>query len=117
MDAMSNASFINRIAAGELLPCPKCGAVNKGKRNKCFFCGADFCSTPDGVALQPADSSVTDAVRDKPQADPAKAGAAAGADAQAAPPAKPYVEPPCAFAKGLPEWSVEPPQMAVRRRR
>ena len=31
-------------------------------------------------------------------------------------PVKKYVEPSAAFAEGLPEWSIEPPQVVVRRR-
>ena len=35
MDAKSKANFINSVAAGTNIPCPKCGASNKADSKFC----------------------------------------------------------------------------------
>lgn len=95
MDAKSRANFINSVAAGKEIPCPKCGASNKADSKFCISCGAEI-TVPQTVA------------NNKPAFEQAKETAA---------PAKAprYVEPSNVFAKGLPEWSIEPPQVMIRR--
>ena len=39
MDAKSKANFINSVAAGTNVPCPKCGASNKADSKFCISCG------------------------------------------------------------------------------
>lgn len=94
MDAKSKANFINSVAAGTDIPCPKCGTSNKADSKFCISCGAELIvpKADDAPAFAPA--------QETPVA-PAKV-------------AK-YVEPKSAFAEGLPEWSIEPPQVMVRR--
>ena len=39
MDAKSKASFINSIAAGQIIPCPNCNTANKPDSRYCIACG------------------------------------------------------------------------------
>lgn len=93
MDAKSKANFINSVASGTTVPCPKCGTNNKSDSKFCISCGAEITvpheeqnNTP---AFEPAKESPVKAVK--------------------------YVEPNNVFAQGLPSWSIEPPQVMVRR--
>lgn len=92
MDAKSKANFINSVASGAVVPCPKCNASNKPDAKNCEVCGE--------ALVAPAEAN------NAPAFESAKAPAAA--------PVK-YEEPNNVFAKGLPEWSLEPPQVMVRR--
>lgn len=96
MDAKSKADFINSVASGVHAPCPKCGTSNKADSKFCISCGSEIAApqtaTNNTSAFAPAKETVT----------PAKASR--------------YVEPNDVFAQGLPAWSVEPPQIMVRRR-
>ena len=42
MDAKSKANFINSVAAGTNIPCPKCGASNKADSKFCISCGEEI---------------------------------------------------------------------------
>lgn len=95
MDAKSRASFINSVAAGNNIPCPQCGASNKEDSKFCVSCGAEIVSAQKAETSTPAFETV------KESAVPVKA--------------VKYVEPTSVFAQGLPEWSIEPPQVLVRR--
>lgn len=95
MDAKSRANFINSVAAGTNVPCPKCGASNKSDSKFCISCGAEL-TVPQGN------------VNNTPAFEPAKEAVAPVKTAK-------YVEPNNVFAQGLPEWSIEPPQVMVRR--
>ncbi len=93
MDAKSRANFINSVASGTNIPCPKCGKSNKSDSKFCISCGAEI--------------TVPQETQNSAHAfEPAKEA-----------PAKPvkYVEPKNVFAQGLPNWSIEPPQIMVRR--
>lgn len=94
MDAKTKANFINSVAAGTNIPCSKCGASNIPDSKFCVSCGGEL-DVPNAV--------------NTPAFKPAKETAAS------AKPSK-YVEPNNAFADGLPAWSIEPPQIMVRRR-
>lgn len=91
MDAKSKANFINAVAAGETVPCPKCSASNKPDSKFCISCGADMSATTNSA---PAFATVAE---------------------EAVPVAEKYVEPVSVFAEGLPSWDVVPPQVMVRR--
>lgn len=95
MDAKTKANFINSVAAGTSIACPKCGANNKSDSKFCISCGAE-------IVVPKADDAPAFAPTQEASATPAKV-------------AK-YVEPQSAFAEGLPAWSIEPPQVMVRRR-
>ena len=42
MDAKSRANFINSVASGANIPCPKCGTSNKPDSQFCGSCGEKF---------------------------------------------------------------------------
>lgn len=94
MDAKSRANFINSVASGINVPCPKCGTTNKSDSKFCISCGAGITVPTEAQNNAPAFAPAQEA--------PAKA--------------VKYVEPTNVFAQGLPDWSVEPPQVMVRRR-
>lgn len=94
MDAKSKANFINSVADGTNIPCPKCGASNKADSKFCISCGEE-------LVVPKADNTPAFAPAQETPVAPAKA--------------KKYVEPQSAFAEGLPAWSIEPPQVMVRR--
>lgn len=95
MDAKSKADFINSVASGDNIPCPKCGTGNSADSKFCFSCGTKLT-----VSRSDADKADVSA--------PANA-AASQKDSECA-------EPNNVFAQGLPEWNVEPPQVIIRRR-
>ncbi len=87
MDVKSKVNFINSVATGDVIPCPKCGANNAQDRKVCSTCGAalrfeDLTSTFQKVKIDDLENS----------------------------------EPNAVFAQGLPEWNIEPPHIMVRRR-
>ena len=96
MDAKTRANFINSVAAGTSIPCPKCGASNKSDSKFCISCGAEIGAPNANASNTPAFKPAKETVM------PAKAAR--------------YVEPNNVFAEGLPAWSIEPPQVMVRRR-
>lgn len=91
MDAKSKANFINSVAAGTNIPCPKCGASNKADIKFCISCGEEIVvpQSTNAPAFAPAQETPEKVTK--------------------------YVEPRSAFAEGLPAWSIEPPQVMVRR--
>ena len=95
MDAKRKANFINAIATGEAMPCPKCGTNNKADSKFCASCGAELAApqdyTENTLSFEPAKESPTGTKAVK------------------------YVEPSTVFAQGLPEWSIEQPPVLVRR--
>ncbi len=96
MDAKSKANFINSVASGANVPCPKCGASNKADRKFCVSCGAEITASQTTANDTPAFASTQEAIA------PAKTSR--------------YVESNNVFAQGLPAWNIEPPQVMVRRR-
>lgn len=96
MDNNNNAEYINSVADGESIPCPECGAKNKTENEFCFSCGARLSSGKEEPASVPAFQTCSD---DKDEE------VTTGQ----------YVEPAKVFAEGLPSWSIEPPQVMVRR--
>ncbi len=96
MDAKSKANFINSVANGQEIACPQCGTQNKTDSKFCISCGQELniSSQPDNApafapAAEPVVEETVKAVK--------------------------YVEPANVFAQGLPSWSIEPPQVMVRR--
>lgn len=89
MDAKSKAIFINSVADGKEIACPSCGTINKADGKYCIACGKALAESP-ATEPKPAFTAVTEKKST-------------------------YVEPRSVFAQGLPEWSLEPPQVIVRR--
>lgn len=109
MDAKSKTSFINSVTPEVRVKCPKCGADNKQENKFCLSCGAEMARVAKAAFESVgANTSSTAADADK-----------AAKEVEESPTVvkehKKYIEPTDAFAKGLPEWSLEPPQMPVRR--
>jgi len=94
MDAKSRADFINSVASGANIPCPKCGTNNKSDSEFCISCGAGI-----NVSQETQNTPAFESTKETAPAKTIK-----------------YVEPNNVFAQGLPEWSIEPPQVMVRRR-
>lgn len=131
MDAKSKADFINSVGAGTVIPCPKCGTVNESDSKFCMSCGTNLSApqTPqtDGPAFAPIEEKKTPVqveeretpMQVKEKETPVQAEkreTPMQAEEKAAPvQILKYVEPSNAFAEGLPEWSIEPPQVMVRR--
>ena len=134
MDAKSKADFINSVASGSIVPCPKCGTNNNSGSKFCISCGESL-SAPaeaqnDVPAFAPAEAqnnapafAPTEPQNNVPAFAPAKEsenGTAPDVPKASEAANKPeipvkYEEPNNVFAQGLPEWSIEPPQVMVRR--
>lgn len=93
MDAKSRAKFINSVTSGTNISCPKCGTNNQSDSKFCVSCGAEITISKEAQNSTPTFAD-------------AKETAVKGAK---------YVEPNNVFAQGLPSWSIEPPQVMVRR--
>ena len=134
MDARSKASFVNAVADGQLLVCPNCQFGNPLDSRFCIKCGhqlkenkpvdtapafASVEETP-AVSQSPAFTSVeeTPAVSQSPAfaAVEEKAAKTKAPAFASVPVVQEEEEPKSAFAQGLPEWSLEPPMMVVRRK-
>lgn len=100
MDAKSKASFINSVAGGQSIPCPKCNILNNPESKFCVSCGAELTAP-----------SATDTTNNTPFVSVAQN------IQQTADKSIKYVEPASVFADGLPSWDIVPPQVMVRRRR
>lgn len=97
MDAKSKANFINSVAKGKVVLCPKCNTANEPGSKYCIVCGAEL-SVPAA-----SDSTAAFAPVSEEKKQPAEQSSK-------------YVEPVSAFAEGLPAWDILPPQIMVRRR-
>ena len=42
MDAKSRANFINSVASGQNVPCPKCNTLNEANSKFCASCGSSL---------------------------------------------------------------------------
>ena len=134
MDARSKASFVNAVADGQLLVCPNCQFGNPLDSRFCIKCGHQlkenkpvdttpaFASVEESPAVSqsPAFASVeeTPAVSQSPAfaAVEEKAAKTKAPAFASVPVVQEEEEPKSAFAQGLPEWSLEPPMMVVRRK-
>jgi predicted amidophosphoribosyltransferase len=96
---------IRRIVAvtadNGIVICPICGKEQKSNREICISCGAEFDYDGSRVVKK---ASVVKETSTQPE------GAAQVTTVFQ------YIEPSPAFASGLPEWSIEPPVIAVRRK-
>ena len=122
MDTNSKANFINSVASGEQIPCLKCNALNRAAAKFCGFCGS---SLQENVVVETKDEPFAPIKKDSKEA-PAKA---AEESKEIGKPDKIEVtrkiekpvgeieESESVFAKGLPAWDIEPPQVVVRRKK
>ncbi len=105
MDAKSRANFINSVANGQTIPCPSCGMQNKAEGKFCVSCGEEL-KVPSAENNTPAFAPITENVEQAEET----------VKVEQTKKAVKYVEPTNVFAEGLPSWSIEPPQVMVRRR-
>lgn len=96
MDAKRKASFINSVAAGQTVPCPRCGAANSPGASSCSVCGSQI--------------AVNTSSDNTPAFTPVSANTSGGSNSVR------YDEHAAVFADGLPSWDIVPPQVMVRRR-
>lgn len=96
MDANNQAAFQSVAEEINEKVCPACSAKNEASAKFCFACGQSMVQAESNTQA--------------PVFTPAKP------VVEAAPKAVVYEEPESAFATGLPSWSLEPPQVVVRRR-
>ncbi|MCI9077898.1 MAG: zinc ribbon domain-containing protein [Lachnospiraceae bacterium] len=105
MDAKSRADFINSTAAGQIKVCPICQSGNNPDAAFCSVCGRELkepdTNNQDILPFTNVDEEIAATQEDIPYIKPA---------------IKNYHEPDNIFAKGLPEWSIEPPNLLVRRK-
>ena len=110
MDAKSRANFINSVASGSIIVCPKCNTKNPSDSKYCMKCGADLTSAASKNMTARAVFEQAKAIKEAETANAAPAEPAKEKEVKVV-----YVEPAKAFAEGLPEWSLEPPHTMVRR--
>lgn len=106
MDAKSKANFINSVANEQEVVCVGCGAKNKADSRFCIACGKEITIVGESSNSTPAFAPVAEGSPD----------AATGEKPVHTPKVEKYVEPKNVFARGLPSWNIEPPQVMVRRR-
>ncbi|MBR5826385.1 MAG: zinc ribbon domain-containing protein [Clostridia bacterium] len=94
MDAKSRANFINSVASGEGVPCPECSTMNKPDSKFCVACGTKLVKAAAQESA-PVFSQINETKVEQTKST--------------------YEEPESVFAHGLPSWSIEPPQVMVRR--
>lgn len=94
MDAKSKANFINSVAKGKTIVCPKCNTENKPHAKFCVACGTKLIKIAEE--------------KDTPVFSPISE--------ETIVPKEKYVEARSVFAEGLPSWDIVPPQVMVRRR-
>lgn len=106
MDAKLKANFINSVAAGQEVECPECQTRNKAESKFCIGCGKSLLEIKNKVSDEAAfktiesDSSSAEAKeKSEPKVETVR-----------------YIAPEAVFAKGLPSWSIEPPEVMVRRK-
>ena len=104
MDAKTKAAFINSVAGGTKIPCPKCNLLNEPDSSFCFSCGTPL---PGNVSnVNGSDAESYDEEEEQTMAMDAVSGDVFLPAVQ---------EEKSAFAQGLPSWDLEPPQVAIRR--
>lgn len=105
MEAKSRANFINSAATGQIKICPLCQSGNNPDAVFCSVCGGGLKETKTNSGGTLPFTNVTEEI------------AATQEDIPYIKQSIPdYHEPDNIFAKGLPEWSVEPPNLLVRRK-
>ena len=107
-DANSRANFINSIAGGQKILCSKCNTLNEADSKFCASCGTPLEKKMEdnNIPFAPV-KKVAEATKPVENKEFVKR----------VTPIQEYKEPENVFAKGLPEWNIEPPQVMVRRKR
>lgn len=130
MNAKYRNDFIKTPANEANIPCPACGKFNNPEDGFCIFCGEDLPVSKrvqnNVPAFAPTDESSGKETSVKESSDnelPVETEKAefyvlktTQGDNKSSVKDVKYVEPNNVFAQGLPDWSIEPPQVVVRRR-
>ena len=106
MDPKLRANFINSVAGGEKVPCPKCDTLNDADAKFCAICGGSLVKKEE---INEVPFAPVKKVEEK--------AAVVKEPEKAAPVVEKFEEPESVFAEGLPSWDIEPPQVMVRRKR
>lgn len=125
MTVKAKVDFINAVANGSKIPCSECGSENKPEARFCTICG-NALVTPVVSEKKSVNPAV---VKEEPAAvveKPLKPIIMPKKNNETPTPQKPAAEPQAvaasgyedksAFANGLPAWTLEPPQVLVKRR-
>lgn len=124
MNVIDKVNFINSVADEELVICPNCGAKNKSDNRFCLSCGerliakAEKSDKNDSAEPQTTLEEMVNTVKEESAFKQANDMPFEKKEADSAP-VKAEIqeaEPMAAFAKGLPDWNIEPPQVVVRRK-
>lgn len=125
MTVKAKVDFINAVANGSKIPCPECESENKPEARFCTICGTALVK-PEVKGNKPDSTTVA---KEAPQSVAAKSVQPLimpkkNSETPIIP--KPKAEPrevipsdfeeQSAFANGLPPWTLEPPQILVKRR-
>ncbi len=118
MDAKSKTMFINSVAGGKKIPCPKCNMLNDSDSRFCISCGTPLTEKTEQKlksmeGLKPMESAAKPAEGLKQVESVEKSVEELKPSASAVV----YEEPKSVFAEGLPSWDIVPPQMVVRRKK
>lgn len=125
MTVKSKVDFLNAVASGNKIPCPECGSENKAEARFCTICGNALVkpvvteNKPVEVAIAKKVETAVDEKVFQPTIMIKKSSEAPvkpkiQAEAQAI--ATSIFEEKSALADGLPQWTLEPPQVLVKRR-
>lgn len=120
MDARSKANFINAVVSGQENPCPNCNTLNEADAKFCASCGTPMIQKSEVAQVVPAFVPLKKMkMAQETQGSPTPAPAEEKKEDIAFEPLKKVQkeEVRSAFADGLPEWTIEPPQILVRRKR
>ena len=107
MDAKTKAAFINSVAEGTKVPCPKCNLLNESDSSFCFSCGTPLPGDAQNInGFDVSQGEVFGEEEDQTMAMAVASGEGFFPEVQ---------EGKSVFAQGLPAWDLEPPQVAIRR--
>lgn len=118
MDAKSRAKFINSVANGQKIPCPKCNTLNESESNFCISCGNELIqeivkeNDTYNATKQKKDlpfNQVENIEQAKEKVNVLLSSVKKSENSSESPKS--------VFAQGLPSWDIVPPQVMVRRKK
>lgn len=131
METNREAELINDTVEGKTIQCPQCGFANKSGSKFCIKCGTKLIVAQNEMqsdiygSAEEADKNEQSLPFKKAEEAPPEPAAEAfakgnnsgnEANDEDSKSIKPYIEEKMAFAQGLPEWSLTPPSVLIRRK-